>query len=61
MKKVGFFVIVPSIVLMLLSFMLIVSPDIIAQYVGIDWLTIGLTLNVMKWEWLIREFSKSEE
>ena len=61
MRKVGFFVIVPSIVLILLSFILILSSDIIAQYIGMTWLTIGLTLNVMKWEWLIRELSKSEE
>jgi hypothetical protein len=58
LRKRGFFVIVPSIILMFLSSVFLGAPETELKVFGLVWLTIGVTLHMLKWEWIVKEASK---
>jgi hypothetical protein len=51
-------VIVPSIILMFLSLVFLGAPEMELKIFGFIWLTIGVTLHMLKWEWVLKEVSK---
>lgn len=58
MRKRGFLVILPSIVLMFLSLVFLGASEIELKIFGSIWLTIVVTLHMLKWEWIVKEASK---
>lgn len=58
LRKRGFLVIVPSIILMFLSLVFLGASEMELKIFGFIWLTIGVTLHMLKWEWIVKEASK---